>query len=86
MINGNLILGVLYDYAGNEYPIPQTMAGVEIDTDSDEFQEWYRAFTTFPSQAISEAHHQINTTIYKYVEGGNRTNRQKQGYYYGTER
>ena len=62
------------------------MAGVEIDVDSDEFQEWYRAFTTFPSQAISEAQHQINTTINnKYVEGGNRTTRQKQGYFYGTE-
>ena len=45
-----------------------------------------RGFTTFPARAISEAHHQISTTINKYVEGGNRTNRQKQGYYYGTER
>ena len=35
MINGNLISGVHYDYAGNAYPIPQTMAGVEIDVDSD---------------------------------------------------
>ena len=52
VINGNLISGEHYDYAGNAYPIPQTMAGVEIDVDSDEFQEWYRAFTTFPSQAI----------------------------------
>ena len=38
------------------------------------------------TRSISEAQHQINTTISKYVEGGNRTNRQKQGYYYGTER
>ena len=45
MINGNLISGVHYDYANNPYLIPQTMAGVEIDVDSDEFQEWYRAFT-----------------------------------------
>ena len=69
VINGNLISGDHYDYARNAYPIPQTMAGVEIDVDSDEFQEWYRAFTTFPSQAISEAQHQINTTISKCVEG-----------------
>ena len=64
------------------------MAGVDIDVDSDEFQEWYSACTTFPAQAISEAQHQINTTINKYVEGGtwNRTNRQKQEYFYGTER
>ena len=45
-----------------------------------------RGFTTFPARAISEARHQISTTINKYVEGGNRTNRQKQGYCYGTER
>ena len=71
---------------GNEYPIPQTMAGVEINVDSDEFQECYRAFTTFPAQAIAEAQLQISTNINKYVEGGNRTNRQKQGYSYGTVR
>ena len=69
VINGNLISGDHYDYAGIAYPIPQTMAGVEINVDSDEFQEWYRAFTTFPAQAISEAQHQISTTINKYVEG-----------------
>ncbi len=39
------------------------MAGIEIEVDSDEFQEWYREFTTFPSQAISEAHYQINAVI-----------------------
>ena len=38
VINGNLISRDHYDYAGNAYPIPQTMAGVEIDVDSDEFQ------------------------------------------------
>ena len=58
------------------YPIPQTMAGIEIEIDSDEFQEWYKAFTTFPSQAISEAQYQINAVINKFIEGGNRTNRQ----------
>ncbi len=50
------------------------MAGIEIDIDSDEFQERYKAFTTFPSQAISEAQYQINAVINKYLEGGNRTN------------
>ncbi len=35
------------------------MASVEIDLDSDEFQEWYREFTTFPAQAISEAQHSL---------------------------
>ncbi len=44
-----------YDYAGNAYPISQTMAGIEIEVDTEEFQAWYRAFTTFPLQAISEA-------------------------------
>ena len=86
VINGNLISGNHYDYAGNAYPIPQTMAGIEIEVDSDEFQAWYREFTTFPSQAISEAQYQINAVIIKYTEGENRTNRQKQSYFYATER
>jgi hypothetical protein len=86
VINGNLISGELQDYAGNYYPIPQTMAGIEIEVDSDEFQAWYKLFTTFPLQAISEAQYQINTVINKYIEGGNRTNRQKQGYFYATKR
>ncbi len=72
-------------YAGHAHPIPQTMAGIEIEVDSEEFQEWYRTFTTFPLQAISEAQNQINALIHKYIEGGNRTNRQKQIYFYGTE-
>jgi hypothetical protein len=33
------------------------MAGVEIDTDSDEFQAWYQAFTMFPPVAIFESQH-----------------------------
>ncbi len=78
VINGNLISGDNQDYAGNYNQIPQTMAGIEIEIDSDEFQEWYRAFTTFPYLAISEAQYQINAVINKYIEGGNRTNRQKQ--------
>ncbi len=47
VVNWSLISGVHYDYAGNKYPIPQTMAGVGIDVDFDEFQEWYKSFTTF---------------------------------------
>jgi hypothetical protein len=86
VINGNLILGDHYDYARNAYPIPQTMAGIEIEVDSEEFQAWYRVFTTFPSQAISEAQYQINAVINKYIEGGNRTNCQEQSYFYATER
>ncbi len=86
VINGNLISGAHHDYAGHAYPIPQTMAGIEIEVDSEEFWEWYTAFTTFPWQAISEAQYQINAVINKYMEDGNRTNRQKQSYLYGMER
>ncbi len=75
----NLRPGDHYDYAGNAYPIPQTMAGIEIEVDSEEYQAWYREFETFPSQAISEAQYQINAVINKYIEGRNRANRQKQG-------
>ena len=45
---------------GNEYPIPQAMAGVEIDVDSTEYQAWYQSFTKFPSHAIFEAQHKIS--------------------------
>ena len=58
------------------------MAGIEVEVDSDEFKAWYQEFTTFPSQAISEAQNQINAVINKYIEGGNRTNRQKQSYFH----
>jgi hypothetical protein len=68
VINGNLISGDHYDYAGHAYQIPQTMAFIEIEVDSEEFQECYRAFATFPSQAISEAQYQINAVINKYMK------------------
>ncbi len=41
VINGNLISGEHQDYAGNFYQIPQTMAGIEIEIDSDEFKKKY---------------------------------------------
>ncbi len=73
VINRNLILGNHYDYAGHAYQMPQTMAGIEIEVISDEFQEWHKAFTLFPSQKNSEAQYKINLVINKYIEGGNRT-------------
>jgi hypothetical protein len=41
----SLLLGVRNDHMNNPYPIPQTMAGVEINEGSEEFQERYNAFT-----------------------------------------
>ena len=35
--SSSLLSGVRYDYMNNEYQIPQTMAGMEIDVDSDEY-------------------------------------------------
>ncbi len=67
---GKADFGILPRYAGNDYTIPQTMAGVETDVYYDEFQEWYRVFTTFPSHAFTETQYQINANINKYVEGG----------------
>ena len=72
--------------AGYMYPIPQTMAGVEIDIDSDEFQAWYLAFIKFPPPAIFEGQHKISEILSKYFEDSNRSKRQKQSYYYATER
>ena len=38
-INCNLMSGDHYDYAGNAYQIPQNMADIKIEVDSNEFQE-----------------------------------------------
>ncbi len=62
-------IGRHHAHAGNEYQIPQTMAGVEIGVDSDEYQEWYRELTTFPAAFISKAEHKISEIINKSMEG-----------------
>ena len=64
------------------------MEGVEIDLDSDEFQAWYLAFSKFPPPAIFEGQQKISLSeiLSKYFEDSNRSKRQKQSYYYATER
>ena len=86
IVSSSLLSGVRYDHLHNPYPIPQTMAGVEINVDSDEFQEWYNAFTRLPPAAIFDTHHKISEILNKHFEESNRVNRQKQSYYYATER
>ncbi len=78
--------GVCYDHIGDPFPILQSTAGVEIDVDSDEFQEWYHSFTRHPQAAIFEAQHQIREILNKYFEESNCANRQKQSYFYATEK
>ena len=79
--SSSLLSGEGWDHMGNAYPIPQTMAGVEIDIDSDEYQGWYTSFSKFPPPAIFEAQHKISEIITKYFEESNRAKRQKQSYY-----
>ncbi len=62
------------------------MAGVEIDVDSDEFQDWYLTFTRFPPAAIFDAQHKISEILNKHFEEFNRANSQRQSYCYATER
>ncbi len=62
------------------------MAGVEIDVDSDEFQDWFNTFTKFLLAAIFDAQHKISEILNKYFEESNRANRQRQSYYYATKR
>jgi hypothetical protein len=66
--SSSLLSGVRYNHINNEYPIPQTMAGVEIDVDSDEYQAWYTSFSKFPPPAIFEAQHKIIEILIKYFE------------------
>ena len=84
--NSSLLLGVRYDHMSNEYQIPQTMAGVEIDADSVEYQAWYTSSSNFLLQAIFEAQYKFSEILTKYFEESNRTERQKQSYYHATER
>jgi hypothetical protein len=86
IVSSSLLSGVKYDHMHNPYPIPQTMAGVEINVDSEEFQAWYNAFTKFQPAAIFDAQHKISEIHNKYFEESNRPNRQKQSYYSATER
>ncbi len=74
------------DTYGNSFPIPQTMAGAEIDTDSDEFQSWYLLFTSFPSSALLESQAKLNEILGRHFEDANRTGKKKQGPLYAVER
>ncbi len=74
-MSSSLVLGVKYDHMRNPYPIPQTMAVVEIDVDSDEFQDWFNSFTRFPLAAIFDAQHKISEIINKYFKESNSANR-----------
>jgi hypothetical protein len=58
------------------------MAGVEINVDSEE----YNAFPKFLPAEIFDPQHKISEILNKYFEESNRANRQKQSYYYATER
>jgi hypothetical protein len=53
---------------GTKDPIQQTMAGVKIDVDSDDFQKWYISFTRFPPAAIFDAQHKISEILNEYFE------------------
>ncbi len=86
IVLSSLLSGIKYDHMHNSYPIQQTRAGLEINVDSEEFQEWYYAFTKFLPATIFDAQHKISEILNKYFEGSNRANRQKQSYYYTTER
>jgi hypothetical protein len=68
IVSSNLLSGVRYDHLHNPYQIPQKMAGVEINVDSDEFQEWYNAFTRLPPAAIFDTHHKISEILNKHFE------------------
>ena len=50
--SSSLLSGDKWDHMGNVYLIPQTMAGVEIDVDSDEYQGWYTSYSKFSTPAF----------------------------------
>ncbi len=82
---GTLLSGMYQDIYGNSIPIPQTMAGVETDTNSDEFQAWYLAFTSFPPSALLESQAKLNEILGRHFEDKNLTGQKKQGPLYAVE-
>ena len=84
--SSSLLSGDEWDHMGSAFPIPQTVAEVKIDMDSDEYQGWYTSFCKVSPPAIYEAQLMISEIVTKYFEESNRTKRQKQSYYYATER
>jgi hypothetical protein len=86
IVSSSLLSGVKYDHMHNAYPIQQTMAGIEIDVDSEEFQDWFHAFTRFPPAASFDAQYKISEILNKYFEESNQANCQRQSYYYAMER
>jgi hypothetical protein len=86
IMSSSLLLGVKYDHMHNPYQILQTMAGVETDVYSDEFQDWFDTFTRFQPAAIFDAQHKISGILNKYYEESNCASSQRQSYYYALER
>jgi hypothetical protein len=78
-VSSSLLSGVKYDHMHSPYPIPQKMAGVEIDVDSDEFQDWFNASTKFQQAAIFDAQHKISEILNKYFKESNPMNRANRG-------
>ena len=74
------------DINGIYHPVPQTMAGVEIDIESEDFQAWYAGFTKFPPGAIFEVQHKISEILSKYFDEPTRSKRSDKNYFYATER
>jgi hypothetical protein len=60
----------------NAYPVPQTMAGVDIDVDSQEYQAWYLSFAKILPAAIFEFQHNISEILNKHFEESTRANSQ----------
>jgi hypothetical protein len=61
------------------------MAVVEIDTNSDEFQAWYLAVTSFPPSALLESQAKLNEILGRHFEDTNLTGWKKQGQLYAAE-
>jgi hypothetical protein len=80
---GTLLSGMYQDTYGNSFPIPQTMPGVEIDTDSDEFQAWYLTFIHF--HHLHCLNHKLNEILGRNFEDTCRTGLKKQAQLYTVE-
>ena len=83
---GYLPGSIYLDANGEDKPIPMLMSGIEIDPESDEYQEWYRRFIGTPPSVIPQIQAEINQELNKYFDEPVRSNRKMQGPLPATER
>ena len=86
-ITEDYLPGSIYlDANGEDKPILMLMSRIEIDPESDEYQNWYHRFIGTQPSVIPQIQAEMNQDLNKYFEETVRSNRKTQGALPATER